>query len=164
MTSPASPLVWPGHFPPESWWGRFLLGTPLLGPDVSFFKKLEAQQAARTEEVMTGWTDERERRVALSLGTCLQRDWGWKTPYFIPGDSMVAVIGGPDPWTYFEMDLADAFKAYEEQLGQRMEAGFWEAVIDWNDRHDCFGELVGKLTAQLRDTNASKASPGEASA
>ncbi len=109
---------------------------------------------------MTAWTDERERRVALSLGECLQKQWAWKTPYFLPSDRIVAVIGGPDFWTYFEMDLADAFKDFEEQLGQRMETGFWEKVIDWNDRNGCFEELVRKLTAELRTKTASKASPG----
>jgi hypothetical protein len=136
------------------------LGVPLLGPDLSFFKELEAQQATRTEEVMAAWTDERERRVALSLGECLHKQWAWKKPYFIPSDRTVAVIGGPDSWTYFEMDLADVFKEFEEQLGQRMKAGFWEEVIDWDDRNGCFGQVVRKLTAELRATAASKASPG----
>jgi hypothetical protein len=108
MKPPASPLVWPEHFPPESWWGRFLICIPLFGPDLSFFRELAAQQAARTEEVMAAWTDERERHVALSLGECLQKQWGWKTPYFIPSDRTVAVIGGPDSWGFFEMDLANA--------------------------------------------------------
>ncbi len=113
---------------------------------------------------MTAWTDERERRVALSLGECLQKQWAWKQPYFIPSDRTVAVIGGPDPWTYFEMDLADAFKELEEQLGQKMESGFWEKAIDWNDRNSCLGDLVRKVTAELKDTTASKASPGSGAA
>ncbi len=135
----------------------------MFGPDLSFFKELEAQQAARTEEVMAAWTDERERRVALCLGGCLQKQWAWKTPYFIPSDRTVAVIGGPDSWTYFEMDLADAFKEFEEQLGQRMREGFWEKVIDWNDKNCCFGDLVRNLTAELKATAASEASPGKQS-
>lgn len=150
MTSPVSPLVWPEHFPPETRGERFLLGVPLLGPDLSFFKELEAQQAARTAEVLTAWTDERERRLALSLGQCFQKHWGWKTPYFIPGDRTAAMVGGPDSWTYLEMDLADAFKEFEEQLGKRMKPGFWEALIDWNDRNGCLGELVRKLSAELK--------------
>ncbi len=71
-------MVWPEHFPPECWWGRFLI--------------------------------------------CI--------------------------------------KEFEEQLGQKMKAEFWEKAIDWNDRNGCFGDLVRKLTAELKDTTASEASPG----
>ncbi len=59
MSAPVPLLVWPEHFPPESRWDRFLMGVPVLGPDLSFFRDLEAQQAARTEEVMALWGDER---------------------------------------------------------------------------------------------------------
>ena len=125
------------------------MGIPVLGPDLSFFKDLQQQQAARNEEVMAAWSDERERRVALSLGDCLQKQFGWKTPYFIPADRTMAVVCGPDFWAYFECDLADVFEEFNEQLGKSMKAGFWETVIDWNDRNACFGELVRKLTTEL---------------
>ncbi len=113
---------------------------------------------------MSAWTDEHERHVALSLGECLQRQWAWKTPYFIPSDRTVAVLGGPDSWTYFEMDLADAFKEFEEQLGRRMKAGFWEKAVDWNDRNGCFGDLVRKVSAELGHTTGCKAKLGSGTA
>ena len=140
------------------------MGIPLLGPDLSFFKELEAQQAARTEQVMSAWNNERERRVALSLGQCLQKQYGWKNPHFIPADQTMAVVSGPDPWTFLEMDLTYIFQEFEEQLGQRMRAGFWEVVIDWDDKDGCFGELVCKITAELTATPASYANDGGASA
>jgi len=74
----------------------------VLKPDLSFLKDLQRQQAARIEEVMAAWGDERERNVALSLGDCLQKQFGWKTPYFIPADRTMAVVCGPDFWAYFE--------------------------------------------------------------
>jgi hypothetical protein len=45
--------------------------------------------------------------------------------------------------------LADVFEEFNEQLGKDVKAGFWETVIDWNDRNACFGELVRKLTTEL---------------
>jgi len=149
MNESPSPLFWPEHFPPENRWDSFLMGIPALGPDLSFFKDLMQNQADRTEEVMAAWSDERERRVALSLGERLQKQWGWKKPYFIPADQMLAVVCGPDFWAYFESDLSDVFEEFNEQLGKRLKPEFWETLIDWNDKSVCFGELVHKLTAEL---------------
>ena len=47
------------------------------------------------------------------------------------------------------IDLADLLEDFSEQLGVRTKAGFMETVIDWNDRDDCFGKLVRKLTTEL---------------
>ena len=140
------------------------MGVPVLGPDLSFFRNLQRQQAARTEEVMTAWPDERERRVARSLGECLQQQWGWKVPYFIPADHTMAVICGPDFWAYFEFDLGNVFEEFNKQLGKRMKAGFWETVIDWDDNNAFFEELVRKLTAELIAQGASDADKGDPSA
>lgn len=98
---------------------------------------------------MAAWSDEQERRVALSLGQILEKYYGWKKPYFLPVDHTMVVVCGPDSSAYFEIDLGDIFEDFEKQLGVGMKAGFWEAVIDWNDRNSCFGELVRKLTAEL---------------
>jgi hypothetical protein len=125
------------------------MGLPGLGPDLSFFKELAEQQAARTEETMTAWSDEQERRIALSPGQILQKHWGWKKPYFLPVDHTMVVVCGPDSSAYFEIDLGDIFEDFNEQLGVSMKAGFWETVIDWNDRNACFGDLVRKLTTEL---------------
>jgi hypothetical protein len=151
MNMPASPLVWPEDYPPKNRWDSFFMGFPGLGPDLSFFKGLEEQQAARTEEVMAAWSDEQERRVALSLGQILRKHWGWKQPYFLPVDQTMVVVCGPDSSAFFEMDLADIFEDFNEQLGTRLTAGFWEVVIDWNDRNGCFGELVRKITTELKE-------------
>jgi hypothetical protein len=99
---------------------------------------------------MATWSDEGERRIARSLGECLQEQLGWKKPYFTPADRAVAVFGGPDWWGYMEMEFADLFEAFNEKLGMEMKPGFWEKVIDWNDKNACFGELVRKVTAQLK--------------
>ncbi len=123
---------------------------PVLGPDLSFFKELKAQQARRAEAVMSTWADDEQRRLALCLGECLQKQWGWKTPYFIPSDQTRAVLGGPDAWTYMELDLADAYKEFEEQLGKKLPSPFWESAIDWGNKNGCFGDLVRKIAEQLR--------------
>ena len=147
MKPPESPLVWPDSFPPRTQWDRFFIAIPALGPDLSFFKDLEGQQAARTEEVMNAWIDPRERRLARSLGEALQRQGGWKTPYFMPDDSTMVMVCGPDVLAYLEIDLADVFAEFNEQLGKRMPGEKWEKLIDWNNGSGCFAELVRKLIA-----------------
>jgi len=150
MNAPETPLVWPEHFLKESRWDKFFMGVPRLGPDLSFFKELKAQQAGRTEAVMSTWPDAEQRRVALCLGECLQKQWGWNKPYFIPSDQTRAVIGGPDAWVYMEMDLADAYREFEDQLGREFSAAFWEAAVVWENKDACFGGLVRKIVEQLR--------------
>ena len=164
MNLPASPLVWPENYPPKGRWDSFFLGFPGLGPDLSFFKELDKQQAARTEEVMAAWSDEQARQVALSLGQILRNHWGWKKPYFLPVDHTMVVVCGPDSSAYFDIDLGDIFEDFSVQLGVKMKAGFWETVIDWNDRNASFGELVRKLVRELGEIKVSKERPGEAPA
>ena len=98
---------------------------------------------------MQGWKDERQRRVALSLGKCLQRQWGWKTPYFIPGDRAMTIMGGPEFGVYAELDLADVHAEFEVQLGTTMPPGFWDKALRWEDENWCFGDLVRDVAAGL---------------
>jgi len=147
------PLVWPPGFPPGDWWGRFFTGVPPLGPSVSFFRCLEREQAARSTRALADWSDAMERRVALKFGECL-RTVGWKTPYFIPNDQVVAVVGGPSFGAFAQQDLAYLLDEFNRRLGRNLKAEFLPAVIAWDDPSVRLGELVAKVTAQLRSATS----------
>ncbi len=150
-----APLVWPEHFPPADWWGRFFTGIPPLGPSVAFFHRLELQQALRAVPALNRWTNTRHRQVALRLGEAL-RMLGWRTPYFIPADQVVAIIGGPSFNAFAQQDLEYLLDEFNRQLGRRLKPEFLRSVIEWNDARTRFGELVEKVTAQL-DLQAAEA-------
>jgi len=95
-----------------------------------------------------GWSDIRERGLALKLGECLQTA-GWKTPYFIPADQVVAVIAGPSFGTYLQQDLAYLLDEFNRRLGRGVKREFFCAVIDWSDPSACFGELAGRVKVEL---------------
>ena len=61
------------------------------------------------------------------------------------------------------MPMADAFREFEEQLGQTLKAGFWQSAVDWDDRNGCFREPVRKILAELKPTSGSNANHVETS-
>ena len=147
-SSAATPLLWPQRFPPLDWWGRFFTGIPPLGPSVAFFNQLEHEQSSRTSQVMVHWGNNQERTIALRLGECLQTV-GWKTPFFIPADQLLAVIGGPSFVTYVQQDLAYLLDEFSRRFGRQMESDYLRSVIDWSDSSVCFGDLVGRIQTAL---------------
>jgi hypothetical protein len=63
---------------------QLFMGISVLGSDLSFFKDLQQQQAALNEEVIAALGNERERKVALSLGACLQKKIRMEDALFHP--------------------------------------------------------------------------------
>jgi hypothetical protein len=150
-TPPQNPLVWPEDFPPTDPVKKFFYGIRWLGPDISFFKRLQAQQAARTEAQMAAWTDAKERQVVQVFGKCLCKAIGWKTPYFIPADSAVTVSYGPKFRSMEEFLFEEATREYEQRVGKRFRKRFWENSIDWNDKNVPFGELIRKVVMECEN-------------
>ncbi len=144
----AVPLIWPQRFPPSDWWGRFFTGIPPLGPSVGFFRQLEREQASRTSWVMVGWGDLQERRIALRLGQCL-KTLGWKTPFFIPSDQLLAVIGGPSFVSYAQQDLAYLLDEFNRRFERHLEPEYLRSAVDWSDGTVSFGDLVARVRAEL---------------
>jgi hypothetical protein len=142
------PIAWPEHFPPDDWWGRFFTGIPPLGPSISFFRRLERIQSARTPEMMSAWKTKEERTIALTLGESLQ-GIGWKTPYFIPDDQVVAVIAGPSFGSYVQQDLAYLLDEFNRKLGNGLKREFFRGVIQWSDPGVKLGELVVQVASGL---------------
>jgi hypothetical protein len=147
--TPGMPLSWPEHFPPTDRWQKFFIGLRGLGPDISFFKELKQRQAVRTELAMAAWTDPQQRRVAETLGRCLQRELEWKTPWFLPNDTAEAVLGSPSFDTWNELDYWDVYVELDNEVGTKRGPEFWNSLVNWNNKTMTFGELVGKILPYL---------------
>ncbi len=100
---------------------------------------------------MASWSDRREREIALTFGRCLLT-LGWKTPYFIPADQIVAVLGGPSFEAYVRQDLAYLLDEFNRQLGRTLKPEFLSTALDWSDPNLSLAELVGTVAAQLNET------------
>lgn len=88
-------LQFPEHFPPKTAWKRFFIGVRWLGPDLSFFAAMKAEQGQRTSEDLRAWVAGPERELAVAIGTVLSRELGWKVNVFLPEDSVAAAFRGP---------------------------------------------------------------------
>lgn len=124
-------MEWPGDWPPVTFWKKFLLGLPLVGPDVPVFKDLKEQQAARTSDMMSAWGEELER---LLLAECYGRmlsEWlEWKTPYFLPRDNIAVIAAGPVYRDIDELSFEQATLQLERLCGAKIPESFWEMKED----------------------------------
>jgi len=126
QVAPEDALRWPEGFPPESRWKRFFVGVRRLGPDVTFFRKLRDQQAARTPDLMKQWKgDPRRRRTAEVLGKAFQAHLRWSTPYFLPADEFSAIAAGPRFSLVDHGDLQWAVEEAERRLDGPAPDEFW---------------------------------------
>ncbi len=150
-----APLKFPPHFPPSNRWERFFIGVRWLGPDLSFFKDLEATQASRTAACMDAWHGSQAKAVAGLISLVLSKQLGWKTPYFIPDDSAEVAFHGPsfdftDPEAAFEAVI----EALDSELGMRPSKEFWPAQAGVS-----MGQLVAALLAECGLTPRSTPDP-----
>ncbi len=159
--APDAPLKWPEHFPPTSGWLRFTVGFPGLGPDLSFFKFLNKQQAGRTGAVMTAWHDARQRHTAEVLGKYFQRETDWKTRWFLPSDACTVVLSGGSFGVWSEVDVWDLFCELEEELGTHCGPEWWNGIVRWDEKQAPFGELVRRVAEELSTEKIAPVAPGE---
>ena len=141
---PIPPLLWPPDYPPKNRWKLFFIGVRGLGPDLSFFASLKAQQALRTEHALSAW-QEADRPIALMVGRALMEDVGWPTPWFIPTDPFVVVANGPRYQEIDDLGVYTAFREIEEALGLRLSRQFWKAAFE-----DTVGGVVASLSRQSK--------------
>lgn len=140
---PAAPLRYPPGYPPSGGRARFFIGVRWLGPDLSFFARLSAQQRARRAALLDLWGGGARQRVAGAIGAILARRLRWPGPCFLPDDAFAVVCGGPRFGTLgIEYDVDDAIGEIQEQLGIAMPACFWERTVT-----QTLGEVVDALLA-----------------
>jgi hypothetical protein len=144
-------LTWPQHFPPTDSWKKFFYGVRWLGPDISFFKELKQSQASRTQEVMSVWTDEKQKSTVDIFGDSISRQIGWQTPYFLPKDSVAVIAYGPRFLSFDELLWEAATLDFEKKVGRKFDNKFWETIVDWNDKNETFGKLIYALTNKLAE-------------
>lgn len=125
MPLEATPLRYPDHYPPTERWKKFFIGVRVLGPDLSFFPALEAQQAARTAIVLEAWGGGTRQENAAVVGAIFARRLGWCSPYFLPADALAVILGGPAFDRTDSKDAFDAINEVEEQLGVSLPKALW---------------------------------------
>lgn len=140
---PAAPLRYPPGYPPTGGRARFFIGVRWLGPDLSFFGRLGAQQKARSAALLDLWGGGARQQAACVIGAILARRLRWPGTCFLPDDAFVVVCGGPRFGVLdIDYDAEDAIGEIEEQLGVAMPAGFWEGTAT-----QTLGEVVDALLA-----------------
>ena len=127
MRDSGDPIAFPPNFPPKSGWDKFFIGVRWLGPDLSFFQDFQERQELRSESLMSVWHDDKLRRLAIEFGISLKRHLHWKSIYFLPDDTLAAVLHGPK----FEQiggdqDAKDAVEEFQERIGLSAPISFWE--------------------------------------
>jgi hypothetical protein len=138
----AMPLRFPAHFPPTTPWKKFFIGVRWLGPDLSFFKELKRAQSCRQVDQMNAWGGGRRQAIAELIAGVLHRHLGWKTPVFLPEDSVAVAFYGP------KFDLLDNFVV--EEIAEAIEARFKIELPEsfWIEAEEMtLGDLVEAIAA-----------------
>jgi hypothetical protein len=140
------PLRFPSDYPPKDRWKRFFIGIRWLGPDLSFFKVLKAQQAARTNDQMRTWGGGTRQEIAALISETLSQSLGWKTTVFLPQDVFAVACHGP---TFDCIDgcysLKEAIESLEKKYAVAISDTFWVGMEEAT-----FGEVVDAIV-KLRD-------------
>jgi hypothetical protein len=138
------PLVFPPHFPPTTRWKKFFIGVRWLGPDLSFFKGLRQQQAARAQSQMEVWGCDKRREIAELLSQGFMREVRWPISVFLPDDSFQVMCNGPAFGMLDNLGGIAVIQQLEEHYGARIPNSFWAGR-----EHATFGEIVEALTVVL---------------
>lgn len=140
---PAAPSRYPSGYPPTGGRARFFIGVRWLGPDLSFFGRLGAQQQARSAASLDLWGGGARQQAARVTGAILARRLRWPGPCFLPDDAFAVVCDGPRFGVLdIDYDVEDAIGEIQEQLGIAMPACFWEGTAT-----QTLGEVVDALLA-----------------
>ena len=140
MRHAADALQYPNHFPPTTRWKKFFIGVRWLGPDLSFFKDLKTQQAARHRDEMRVWGGGARQEFAELLARTLSQRLGWKSTVFFPQDSLAVVCNGP------RFDFIDDFALEKAMLILKKAHGVTVPRSFWNGKERCsFGDFIDEL-------------------
>lgn len=147
MRDPNEPLEYPAHYPPTDRWKKFFIGVRRLGPDLAFFQDLKGQQAARTADSMCAWSTAARRALAGAFGRAFQEWLRWPTPYFLPGDRLDAIAGGPSFRSVDYGEVEEALLQVERQLEHSVPPAFWQTT-----NAKTLGELIDQLAEVEKGT------------
>lgn len=135
-------LSYPEHYPPKTRWKKFFIGVRGLGPDLSFFDDLKAQQAARVPAMMDAWGDGARRELAKLVARELSRGLGWKTAVFLPQDSLAVAVNGPRFATIENPVFDEILLRIAKTRGIVLPRDYWSARDDMR-----FGDFIDALVA-----------------
>lgn len=147
MRQASKPLVFPSNFPPTDKWGKFFIGVRWLGPDLSFFRELKAQQGDRSVQEMSLWGGGERQAVAETIAKVLRERLRWRTTIFIPDDSFQVVGHGPRFDFNDDFAVEEAIVEVELMLAIKVAPAFWQGK-----EHATFGEVVDGLLALKQQT------------
>ena len=147
MSEACKPLIFPSHFPPTDRWKKFFIGVRWLGPDLSFFRKLKAQQGQRSLHEMSLWGGGERQAVAATIATVLHERLHWPSAVFIPDDSFQVVCNGPSFDFNDEFAAEEAIGEVEVMLAIKVARAFWQGK-----EQATFGEVVDALLALKQQT------------
>ncbi len=140
MDSLNEPLSYPEHYPPTDSWKKFFLGVRWLGPDLSFFKRLRAQQASRATEQRNDWGNGVRKQIADTISIILQKRLSWPSVVFLPQDQFEVICHGPRFDMLDDFALEEAIEEIEIQFNIIIPKSFWEGL-----EKASFGEVVDKI-------------------
>lgn len=142
MPGPSDPLKFPPHFPPTDPWKKFFIGVRWLGPDLSFFKALKSQQAARDASQMSAWGGGIRQEIAEVISNIFHERLGWGSNVFLPEDQFSVISHGP------KFDILDSY-ALEDVMEELALRFLIEIPMDfWSGLEDAtFGEVVEKIVS-----------------
>jgi len=96
---------------------------------------------------MTAWPSDEQRKAALVIGRALQVALRWPTPYFLPEDSLNAVVYGPRFRTVDDIGWDIALVAIENELGRQVSTDFSQTCAE---RDMSFGDFITRVVALPR--------------
>ncbi|WP_421567342.1 hypothetical protein [Stenotrophomonas sp. PD6] len=137
-------LTYPPHYPPRQRWARFFIGVRWLGPDLSFFTALKSLQGSRAAQQMDQWGGGARQRIATVVGEAFARQLRWPSPWFLPGDRLEVIVGGPRFASMdTQQDIANALGEIQQMLGVALPRSYWEIASART-----LGEVVDHLMAE----------------
>jgi hypothetical protein len=136
----------PLSYPPE--WKAvvdrdFLLGVPLIGPQVAVYKAVCAELAQRGPECWSLWgTSESRVSLARFASVALGEAALWPNPIFVPEDPFTLVLFNHRATAIDGLEVESALRSIEGHVGHRLRRKVWEQLFLGS-----FGAAIDRLLA-----------------
>lgn len=144
MKDKIKPLRYPDHYPPTDKWKQFFIGVRWLGPDLSFFKELDVQQASRTEDLMQEWGGGLNQELAEIFADIFYKSLRWKSKVFLPEDDFTVISSGPKFDMLENFVIEDAIAAIKKKYKLHIDRSFWDDLEEAT-----FGQVVDKIKRKI---------------